>query len=202
MPSSVNVNVIKNGPLKISGDEISARYCGEPISIEPGKAVYICRCGDSSKQPFCDGSHGRNGFSPEPASATQNDVQIWEGKTIRTVFNSNICMHAANCKPLKELRQRELDGDTNAAAQIASVVLSCPSGALTYEAHEGALPAVAKRPTLDIMEGGEVRVQSGFEINAELPDQQATDRATLCRCGLSKNKPWCDASHTNLEQFR
>ncbi len=201
MSKNISLTVIENGPLKISGEGMTVRYCGEPVQVE-GEDVYVCRCGESSNPPFCDGSHAKTGFVAEPPEGATKDIHVWEGKNIRTFFNPNACMHVFYCKPLKELRKRELEGDSDAAAEIARVVQSCPSGALSYEAKDVPAPAVAEQPDIDIMEGGELRIQRGFEINAELQERQAADRATLCRCGLSKNKPWCDGRHKKRPNFR
>ncbi len=202
MPKPVALTVLDNGPIKISSEALSLRYCGEPVEVEDGADVYICRCGESSNPPFCDGSHSRTGFDGSASDGPKKDVHVWEGKTIRTFFNPNACMHVFYCKPLKELRARELQGDADAAAEIAKVVRSCPSGALSYESQSTPAPETADQVQVDIMEGGELRVQCDFEINAELQDRQSHDRATLCRCGLSKNKPWCDGRHKKRPDFR
>lgn len=202
MAKSIAITVNENGPLKISGEDLSLRYCGEPLAVTAGQDVYLCRCGRSKNPPFCDSSHKRVGFVAEPPEAERRALRVWEGKTIRTYFNTNTCMHAFLCKPLKELRERELTGDAEAAAEIARVVRSCPSGALSYESTSVAEPPSVAQADVEIMQGGEIRVQSSFEINAELPEGQAKDRATLCRCGLSKNKPWCDGGHRKAENFR
>jgi len=52
------------------------------------------------------------------------------------------------------------------------------------------------------MEGGEIRVRVPFEINADLHERQTADKATLCRCGRSRNKPWCDGRHKGYAGFR
>ncbi len=203
MPKPVSVTVFDNGPIKLSGEALSVQYCGEAVQVEPGKDVFVCRCGRSENAPFCDGSHSRTGFVAEAPAGAQKDIRVWEGKTLRTFFNPNACMHVFYCKPLKELRARELAGDTEAAAEIARVVQSCPSGALSYESTEDITPPTsAHAAVIDIIEGGEVRIQCDFEINAELQERQASDRATLCRCGMSKNKPWCDGRHKKRTDFR
>lgn len=113
-------------------------------------------------------------------------------------------MHVFYCKPLKELRDRELNGDQEAATEIMRIVGTCLSGALTYETKEACEEPEAQTfdVPVEIMEGGEIRIQGAFEINAELQERQHQDRATLCRCGQSKNKPWCDGQHKRKEGFR
>lgn len=202
MNKPILLTVLDNGPLKISGDDLTLNYCGEAMEVEAGKDLYMCRCGESKNPPFCDGSHAKTGFVAEPAQGATKDIHVWEGKTIRTFFNPNTCMHAAYCRPLKELRKNELAGDAEAAAEIARVVQSCPSGALSYESTEVEAPASIEGPVIDVIEGGEVRVQHKFEINAPVNERQDDARATLCRCGLSKNKPWCDGAHKKRDNFR
>ncbi len=201
MSDRVSVTVLHDGPIKISNAS-RLKYCGQPIETDGD--VFLCRCGESSNAPFCDGSHNAAGFKGSSEARTPKDIKVWEGKTVRTFFNPNTCMHVFYCKPLKELRERELAGDASAAAEIMRVVSSCPSGALTYETKtEVAEPeAAASECDVDIMEGGEVRLLRSFEINAELQERQPDSRATLCRCGLSKNKPWCDGRHKSREDFR
>lgn len=202
MSKPLSVTVFENGPMKIVGEAMTLRYCGKALTVEDGSPVFVCRCGESSNPPFCDGSHSKTGFNGAGTEATLKDVHVWEGKTLRTFFNPNACMHVFYCKPLKELRKKELAGDTDAAAEIAKVVRSCPSGALSYEGKDVAAPQAADLAEVEIMEGGEVRIQCDFEINTELQERQVSDRATLCRCGLSKNKPWCDGQHKKRDGFR
>lgn len=202
MSKPLNINIIDNGPIKVSGDDKIVSYCGEALDLDQAQDVYLCRCGQSSNPPFCDGTHSKAGFVAEPAEATDKPVHVWEGRTIKTFFNANACMHVFYCKPLKALRARELEGDADAAAEIARVVQSCPSGALTFESKTVSKPAAPRGPCIDIVEGGEIRVQSDFQINAQLQERQENNRATLCRCGLSKNKPWCDGRHKKREDFR
>ena len=213
MTRSVSVQVLPDGPLKISSEELDIRYCGESLDVEPGQDVFLCRCGESKNAPFCDGSHSSTGFVAEEPAKPDKAIRVWEGRTIQTFFNPKACMHVFYCKPLKELREKELAGDDEAADEIARVVRTCPSGALSYEVREGAevaKPSSPDSPAIDIVEGGEVRIVEGgevrirceFEIDTELHERQYKDRATLCRCGLSTNKPWCDGRHRQRDDFR
>jgi CDGSH-type Zn-finger protein len=43
-----------------------------PVEVEAGKSYFWCTCGESSKQPFCDGSHKETGFTPEKFTAEES----------------------------------------------------------------------------------------------------------------------------------
>lgn len=195
------IRIIKNGPIKATGFDC-VKFAGKRLQATGD--VFLCRCGRSSNAPFCDGTHAKIGFSGANEQDQPQETTGWEGKTIRTYFNANICMHARMCRPLKSLRERELDGDASAAQQIAKVVTECPSGALTYDMVEGENPFGFDESTeIDIVEGGEIRIQCVADTEGvELQDRQPQNRMTLCRCGLSKNKPFCDASHAARKDFK
>ena len=201
MSERLAVNVMPDGPVEIK-NATSVRFCGKELKASGD--LLLCRCGESTNAPFCDWTHASVGFDGGCENPPDKELRVWEGATLRTFFNANACMHVFYCKPLKELRARELEGDTEAAAEIMRVVGTCPSGALSYERKADiAEPAHPARPVdVDIVEGGEIRLQAEFEINAPLLERQASDTATLCRCGLSKNKPWCDGRHMGKKGFR
>lgn len=200
MANTLDVVVIPDGPLKVSN--APGVVFGSDTLPADGD-VYLCRCGQSSNAPFCDGTHSKVGFSGACESSNDKAIKVWEGNTLRTYFNPNTCMHVLYCKPLKALREAELAGDTGAAAKIAEVVETCPSGALTWEAKTDVpAPSQRERAPVQVMEGGEVRIQAPFTINADKLERMPEDRATLCRCGLSKNKPWCDGMHKARKDFR
>jgi CDGSH-type Zn-finger protein len=60
---SVTLTLRANGSIKVEGDVTLLGEDGQPIALTPGKAFSLCRCGDSTKKPFCDGSaHKLNGY--------------------------------------------------------------------------------------------------------------------------------------------
>ncbi len=203
MSQPVSLTIIDDGPIKVSGDAVSFAFDGATLDTKDGADVYLCRCGQSANAPFCDGTHSKVGFKAEPAAAPTKEIRVWEGRSIKTYFNPNACMHVYKCKPLNALRERELAGE-DIALEIAKVVQDCPSGALSFEAANisEADVAITGRPHVDIQAGGEIRIQRQFEINAPLNEKQDDERATLCRCGRSANKPWCDGQHAKRKDFR
>ncbi len=203
MPDPILVTPIDGGPLKLDNVR-DAHFCGAPIDVE--STVWLCRCGNSANAPFCDGSHRKSDWEGACTPAPQKAIVAWEGQRIRTRFNPTACMHVFLCKPLKELRALELEDDgeagAEAAREIARVVSTCPSGALTYTLKTEVDVSLPERgPSIDIIEGGEVRIQAPFS-GVPLMDGQPADTATLCRCGLSKNKPYCDGRHKGRKGFR
>ena len=201
MSTGLDITVFENGPIKVSNAG-KVRYCGADVPTDGD--VFLCRCGESANAPFCDGTHSKIGFDGACETDEDGKIRVWEGRTLDTQFNSKTCMHVFYCKPLKELRARELDGDDAAATEIIKVVNSCPSGALSYTLKgECDVPEDQSYDCdIDIVEGGEIRVQGNFSINEPLLELQDANRATLCRCGLSKNKPWCDGRHKKKRDFR
>ena len=58
--NEVVVTFIKNGPARVEGNFKIIDKDG--IELERKPRISICRCGESSKKPFCDGAHKTNGF--------------------------------------------------------------------------------------------------------------------------------------------
>ena len=203
MADPIVVTPIEGGPLKLDNAR-DVHFCGE--ALETDSTIWLCRCGESRNAPYCDGSHNKIGWTGTCTPAAQKEHRVWEGQRIRTRFNPTACMHVYYCKPLKELRARELAEDgaagEEAARQIAAAVATCPSGALTFELKtELAVELPERGPAIDIVEGGEVRIQAVFTGVDPMPGQP-TDTATLCRCGKSRNKPFCDGRHKARPGFR
>jgi CDGSH-type Zn-finger protein len=58
----VKVTVFNNGPLRVEGDMVIVDATGKEFGLGGRGAIGLCRCGMSSNKPFCDGTHGRQGF--------------------------------------------------------------------------------------------------------------------------------------------
>ncbi|HEY0596691.1 ferritin-like domain-containing protein [Sphingopyxis sp.] len=134
---------------------------------------------------------------PPPATASADGVDRAEGKDVTVMFDGKRCIHARFCvtqDPATFLA--DVDGpwiipDASDADTLCSVVRQCPSGALSYERRDGKPEPVPPVNLIGLRENGPYAVRADLAIDGE----KAGYRATLCRCGASKNKPFCDKSH-------
>src|SRR6185437_4662950 len=82
--------------------------------------------------------------------------------------------------------------DAAPTEEVVAIARACPSGAIRYERLDGG-PQEEPPPVnlARVRENGPLAVHAALEIEGHAPEL----RATLCRCGASKNKPYCDGSH-------
>ena len=124
-------------------------------------------------------------------------VQEYRGEQIVVRFDAAKCIHSRHCvlgQP--EVFQAGAAGawikpDNAAIEQLVMTVLACPSGALTCERTDGA--AQEAPPPVNVLR---VHENGPLALHADLRIGEDTRlRATLCRCGASNSKPYCDGSH-------
>ena len=192
-----------NGPYMVTGGVSVTTASGQ--QPEPRERVMLCRCGQSSNKPFCDGTHGRVGFDGtlvadhEPMSARRD---VYEGDGITIYDDRRRCAHAGFCTDglpqVWKLGEEPWINPTGATREeIIEVIRRCPSGALTY-ALPGDPAPVEEQMTPEIVAtpNGPYRIRGGIPVVS--PDgapYEVRMRQTLCRCGQSKNKPFCDGTH-------
>ncbi|HEX4986236.1 MAG TPA: CDGSH iron-sulfur domain-containing protein [Burkholderiales bacterium] len=124
-------------------------------------------------------------------------IQEYRGAHIVVRFDATKCIHSRNCvlgRP--EVFRANVPGpwiepDSASADQVAMTALACPSGAITFERVDGgAQEAAPPVNTVRVRENGPLAVHADLGVG-----EASCLRATLCRCGASHNKPWCDGSH-------
>ena len=194
----------RNGPYLVSDLENLKNSKGETLKVKPMMA--LCRCGQSSSKPFCDGTHVKVGFSGEKLEGRQPDrVDNYEGEEITIHDNRGVCSHRGYCTdnlPAVFIMGKEpwIDPEGASPEEIIRVIEMCPSGALSYT-RDGVLHKVLGRdPAVTISKNGPYDVVGGSELND--PDgntSESKEHYTLCRCGGSKNKPFCDGTHWYIE---
>jgi CDGSH-type Zn-finger protein len=200
------IEVTRNGPYYVSGGVPVRDSAGQPLEAED--EYWLCRCGGSSSKPFCDGTHNRNSFDGTevadrgPVAARR---QAYPGEGVTIYDDRSICAHIGNCTDnlatvFKLGTEPWVEPAGESAAKIAEVVATCPSGALSYALGDPADPVEAERPTsVTASKNGPYFVTGSVRLQSPdgRPYEQRT-RFTLCRCGGSKNKPFCDGTHWHI----
>lgn len=133
---------------------------------------------------------------------SDNEINTYPGKAANVSWNGKLCIHIGECGRAKgDLfiggRQPWCQPDSSPGEEIEEVVLRCPTGALTFEFADGSVTErAAADNTVSVSYNGPLFLRGNLAIEGA-PDAAPglKFRAALCRCGQSKNKPFCDNSH-------
>lgn len=192
------ITVVKNGPYMVTGLEHLEDSGGKELPVEP--VISLCRCGASKNKPYCDGSHTRVGFSGEKdPNRVAGKVNEWKGKGITIVDNTGVCCRDMSC--INNLPQVFAEENPDAASikKIIETIKRCPSGALTYKIGGHHCQAFNREPAITIARNGPLKVVGGIRLKDEGGSEPACpEHYTLCRCGHSRNKPFCDGTHLDI----
>jgi CDGSH-type Zn-finger protein len=93
-----------------------------------------------------------------------------------------------------------IDPDGAEPQAIVATIARCPSGALRAAADGAPLPEPARGPAIMVSKDGPYFVVGGPRLNDPMTGQQpqSSEHYTLCRCGQSTNKPFCDGTHWSV----
>jgi len=212
---------LPNGPYYLINDmepkvvENLKNFKGEPLSTTVG--IALCRCGKSNRKPFCDGTHSIISFSSQNVNLNENDTnkltiknkrRDYVGKEITIHDNRKICSHAKECvnnlpSVFKLGSKPWIDSDGSKIQDIINTVRKCPSGALSYsiDGIEYRDPKEHRDPILTVLKNGPYYITGGIDLigeNIEFGEGASKEHYTLCRCGASENKPFCDGTHRTI----
>lgn len=130
--------------------------------------------------------------------------EIAAGGDIELRFNTQLCIHSRFCVlQAPDVFKANTPGewifpDRMSAAALTAVARNCPSGAITYRAKDQLLDEVDPPVnTIRLRQDGPYAVNAHIEIIGHDQDVPVR-RRTLCRCGASANKPFCDGSHARI----
>ncbi len=191
-----------DGPYLVKNLENFANQKGP---IETRETMALCRCGGSANKPFCDGTHAKIGFSSEKLEGRVEDKRDnYAGKKITIHDNRGICAHAGRCTDglASVFRLNEepwIHPDSGSADEIIATIQQCPSGALSYSVEDDEHPDREGEPTIFVAPNGPYVVSGGPDLDATRGEGASKEHFTMCRCGGSKNKPFCDGTHWSIE---
>ena len=205
MPDQANeqrIRVLNGGPYRVEGGVPILDHEGAGIEAPP--AYSLCRCGGSENKPFCDGTHKSNNFNGQEFASkdTASDrAESFEGEGITIHDDKSRCAHAGVCTDnLRQVFRLGVEPwtDPNAAEadEIARVISLCPSGSLSYSLSGSPEPVEhPEGPSITVAKDAPLAVRGVQVVAGDGEVYYARERQTLCRCGGSRNKPFCDGSH-------
>jgi len=137
---------------------------------------------------------------------SEQPTRTYSNGEITVIWQQHKCIHSAVCfKSLPTVfdpRKRPwISMDGASTAQIKETVSKCPSGALSLEENKPTEAEESNRPaSMHITPNGPILVNGPVEVKDAKGNKTVYNKMiALCRCGASKNKPFCDGSHHIVE---
>lgn len=220
----MKIRVTKDGPYQVSGgvplhdEAIGVDEAGDSVRWVRGRdhfvtdAYALCRCGHSRNQPFCDGSHIEAGFDGTETTGTKPYLQsarLFKGPAIDLTDVAALCAYARFCDRAGTVwRLVRRSGDPDARATAIQEASDCPSGRLVVWDKSGQPIEPDLEPSIAVVSDpqesntGPLWVRGGIPVeSADGAHYEIRNRVTLCRCGRSGCKPFCDGSHADEHEL-
>jgi CDGSH-type Zn-finger protein len=217
--NDLKIWVLENGPYLVSGSVPLRKMmikCDDQIipiewligqKLKTSETCALCRCGQSNSKPFCDGTHVKVNFNG--TEVNDNDpfdkmAKTIDGPTLKLKDAEILCASARFCHRGGDIWPQIPQSDNPKIKQNAMRnACDCPSGRLVIidkETDKTIEPEIEKSigfiedPGIGV--DGPIWVRGGIPVySAEGMPYEVRNRVTLCRCGKSTNKPFCDSSH-------
>ena len=130
------------------------------------------------------------------------NITKYPGKAIDVTWDDRLCIHIGECgKSEGDLfiggRDPWCQPDLTSVENTTDVIERCPSGALAYTCKNSSkTETAAAENTVHLVYNGPLYLKGELNIDGATDDMPGVKfRAALCRCGQSRNKPFCDNSH-------
>lgn len=219
---TMRITVTEDGPYLVEGgvplmraeilvnDEGDAVGWRETERIDVPDTYQLCRCGASSEKPFCDYSHiavlfdgfetaGHRSFAETSLDISGTGLKLHDAR--RLCAEARFCdRHGGLWNLVDQCEDPEIREMAITEAQL------CPSGRYVACDENGEPMEPELEPSIVLIEdpqlgvSGPIFVRGGIEIcDYRGIAYELRNRVTLCRCGASKNKPFCDGMHIAVE---
>lgn len=213
------IEITCDGPYSVTGSVplqeqiIVSDAAGTPVKwkpgreIEAGKNYCLCRCGHSTEQPFCSGAHVEAGFDGAEKANRKSMLEQAEkiaGPALDLVDAPHLCAGAGFCHRAEGIWELvPKSGDAKARQIAIEEAADCPSGRLVVTDKDGRSIEPEFKPSIGLVVEdpdrnlfGPLWVRGNIPVvSADGAPYEVRNRVTLCRCGRSSNKPFCDGSH-------
>ena len=213
------IKVSKNGPYLVSGgvpvlrqtiladSEGTALEWRDEAKFPLQEKCGLCRCGQSKNKPFCDGTHAKIGFVGTETADNEpylDKPKVFDGSGVTLTDIEEICASARFCHRAGGIWNIIKDSNNPQIKQtIIEEACDCPSGRLiVHDKKTGKAVEPNLEKSIVVIEDPSVGVSGPLWVRGCIPVEsadgktyQVRNRVTLCRCGKSQNKPFCDSSH-------
>ena len=178
----------------------------------PDQETYrLCRCGKSRNKPYCDETHTKTSFDGWETASRKSyleQAEVTEGPDLRLSDVPGLCAASRFCHRAGGIWRLLEKSDTPEIKKIAvEEACNCASGRLVaMDKRSGRPIEPSLEQAISIVEdpregiNGPIRLKGGVKLeSADGTQYETRNRVTLCRCGKSKNKPFCDATHVAIK---
>ncbi len=212
-----DITIQKNGPYLVSGSvplssqlitndaQGFSHHWRTGVTYPLQKSYLLCRCGKSATKPFCDGIHEEGFDGTEVASRKpyREQAESFDGTDLLLTDVTVLCSSAKFCDRAGGIWELTRHSDRPGARDIAITEASnCPSGRLVVRDKKTGKPIEPElRKSVGLVtypggKSGAIWVRGGIPVvSGDGTKYEIRNRVTLCRCGKSANKPFCDSSH-------
>jgi CDGSH-type Zn-finger protein len=227
MGEQPRIKVVKDGPYIVSGGVPiavqtivtdnhgdSVRWAESSLAgadggeATPAEEYSLCRCGKSRNKPYCDGAHVEARFNGrETASRVKyiDRAERIEGPLMDLTDAEDLCAYARFCHPRGTIWNLTMVDDPRARDIAVQEARDCPSGRLVaWDGKTGRAFEPSIEPSIGVVKdpaqgcAGPLWVRGGIPIeSSDGTEYEVRKNVTLCRCGKSGNKPFCDGTHAS-----
>ena len=212
----MSIKITRNGPIIVRGGvplieeiitPVDDHYVYAPGRELPQRQVYsLCRCGKSAIHPFCDGAHAHFAFDGTETASRDSFIdraEVLPGPAV-DLLDDYRCAYARFCYrdagDAWDLLETATGG--NELQEGIRGASECPAGRLVARDKEGHMFEDEYEPCVSILQDPEKALGCAIFVKGYVPIEGADghvyevrNRVALCRCGNSKNKPFCDSAH-------
>jgi len=222
---NMKITITKNGPYIVTGDtplnqafieedkEGNSIKWGEGKTYETEETYALCRCGHSKNKPFCDGTHMKIGWDGTETASRElyaDVAKIYKGGSVDMMDRQELCAVARFCDVVNAWEAAMESSKAHAEHEEVATreACSCPSGRLTVR-KDGVEVEYDLPQEISLVQDryynvkGPLSVKGGITLVGEDgTEYEIRNRRTLCRCGSSRNLPFCDATHIKCEHMK
>lgn len=222
-PDKYRITIVSNGPYLVFGQPplmqqfITPDAEGVSWEYREGKTystgqepTALCRCGRSKNKPYCDGAHGKAEWDPDltaPEEVLLDGAEVYDGPEVSLSDNERYCAFARFCDARGRVWNLVRAEGEEARDLTIREANYCPAGRLSAWDNASQKPIEPEHePSLVLIEDPAIRCSGPIWVRGGIPISredgyvyEVRNRVTLCRCGQSANKPFCDGTHASMK---